>query len=235
MSLDVDGTVQVVPEPEILVRALGNGRVRGRIHIGHDHGVVRTLRNLQLRQQNRIVERGGYLADAAAHTVHHLIVHKGARHVISVLRGKRRHAVKHGELVPGIQDCAVDQFTAIGYIFASVKVGGTIGCGKGTQYIFHFGKLLGVPPGLCHLHYQRNTAGLAVPSAGQKLVDLVKRCLHIQRVARVPAYYTEFVILPDQRGVHRFHIVLGAFLYQDIRKPLKIKRKFQGIDQILPL
>ena len=233
--LDVDRAVQVVLEPEILVRALRDGRVRGRVHIGHDHGVVRPLGDLQLRQQDGIVQRGGYLADAASHAVHHLVVHEGPRHIVSVLRGEGRHAVQHGELVPGIQDRAVDQVAAVGDVLAPVEVGGAVGGSERAQHVLHPGKLLGAAPGLGHLHHQRDAAGLAVPSAGQKLMHLVEGGLHIQGVPGVSAHHPELSVLPDQSGVHRLLIVLGALLDQDVRKPLEIKGQLQRVDQVLPL
>ena len=69
-ALDVDRMVQAVDEAEVLTTRLGYGGIRAGIHIVHYHGVVVPLRHLQLSQQHRVIQCGGYLADASAYGFH---------------------------------------------------------------------------------------------------------------------------------------------------------------------
>ena len=50
ITFNVNRIIRIVYELEILAGAFCNGRICGRIHIAYDHGVIVTLRYLQLGQ-----------------------------------------------------------------------------------------------------------------------------------------------------------------------------------------
>ena len=124
MSIDINRIIRIIHKYKILAGGFCNRRIRRRIYIGYDHGMIVTFCHFQLCPQNRIVQRCGYLTDTAADAVYHLAVQIRTRHLVTIFGGEGLHCIIGRKRIAGIQSCSVDQAAAICNVFAAGRPGG---------------------------------------------------------------------------------------------------------------
>ena len=194
-----------------------------------------TLRHFQLRAYHRVVKRRGYLADAAAHTVHSLSVQIRSRHVIPVRRSKGAHRLISGEGVARIQHCAVDQLCSPGNISGAVAVRRLIACGIGAELILNLAQLLFCAAGLIDFHRKIDASLYVIPLIFNIIQNGLHRAVHIQQKAFLARHVGKGAAILLKRGVHRFLIKLGTFAVHILCNQIGIQRPLQLIIFILML
>ena len=189
--------------------------------------------HLQLREQDRIVQCGGYLTDAAADAVHHLSAQIGRGHIIAVLFRKGLHRLIGGKAFARIDRVAVDQLAAVRYIRASVRAGRGIAGGIGSQHILHQSQLLRVPLRLLLRHHQLHGGVPASPLGRQIIINRRLGGRVVDHHPRLPFLDDKLSVLSRQMGVDGFHIVYRAVILDQRGDGRPVKGKFNLVYLVL--
>ena len=152
IAFNINRRAVIVLYLQVLDRT-GNGRIHGRVYIGHYHGMIVAFHDLQLCAQGRIVQGGRHLTHAASDAVHHLSIGIGGRAFISIGSGKGLETLIAGENLPWHEEPAVDLGGAHRHIGRAGSSAGAEGGGGCAQHILNGGQLLGGYLRLCLLDH----------------------------------------------------------------------------------
>ena len=189
--------------------------------------------HLQLREQDRIVQCGGYLTDAAADAVHHLSAQIGRGHIIAVLLRKRLHRLIGGKAFSRIDRVSVDQLAAVRHIRAPVRTRRRIAGGIGPQHVLHHGQLLRVPLRLLLRHRQIHGSVAAPPLGRQIIINRRLGGRVVDHHSRLPFLDDKLSVFSRQMGVDGFHIVLRALIFDQGGDSRPVKGKLDLIYLVL--
>ena len=149
---------------------------------------------LELRADDRIVQRRRNLADTAAEALDNFITEVRTCQSVAVFFRKWRYMLQDRKLFPRIQRRAADQFAAVGNVLLPCCVRSRIICCKCAQNRSQLLQLLCRSLRLDVFDIKINADVLAAPFTCQEIVNFVSRTVLIHLITVFSAGYGQLAV-----------------------------------------